>query len=607
MDWQLWFVVTVVAVAGVSMASGRLRVDVTAFLVVLALGLGGILTPAEALAGFSDPVVVTIAGLLVVGEALSRTGVASDIGGWVTRLAGTSEPRVMALLMLGAAALGSVMSSTAVVAIFIPVAVSIAHRTGIARSRILMPLAHGVLISGMMTLIATAPNLLVSAELERSGLQPFGFFAFTPIGLAVLAVALLYLLVLGRRLLPAGERVPEPRSAVGMRELVQRYGLAGGIKRLEIPGRSKLVGRSLAEIRLGSDYGVRVLAVEREERFVVRVLGAPGPDTRIRAGDVLLVQDLGQDLARCAEELELDVQPMQDRHRELLIRDVGVAEVLVPPESSLKGSSLRESRFRERHQLEVIGVRRASRVVQAFLDERVRPGDTLLVAGPWARIAQVESDARDFVVLTMPSELEVVAPARRRGPVALSIVAAMVALSALELVPVVFAVLLAAVALVATRCLTMSDAYRAIHWSSVFLIAGMLPVADALERTGGIGAVSRWLAGGVGELGPTVMVAALFGVTAVLGGLLSSAPTAVLMAPVALSVASSMGVAPHAFAMTVAIAASAAYVTPISSPVGTLILEPGGYRYLDFVKVGLPLLLLTWLVAVGLIPLLFPF
>jgi di/tricarboxylate transporter len=607
MSWELIFVLALVAVAGLAMASGRVRMDVTAFLVVLALGLSGVLSPSEALAGFSDPVVLTIAGLLVVGEALARTGVATTIGSWVTRLSGTSETRVLVLLMVAAATLGSVMSSTAVIAIMIPVAVSIARSTGTARSRILMPLAQAVLISGMLTLIATAPNLVVSGALQRAGFEPLAFFSFTPIGAAVLLVAVLYVVGFGRRLFPGGTKGARPGLAVGIRELVRRYGLEGGLHRIEVEARGRLAGRTLADAALGSSYGVRILGIERVERFAARVIGAPPADLKLRAGDVLIVQAHGPGFARCAEELELNVQPMQERHGRLMDRDIGVAEVLVPPESSLKGRTLREREFRSRHQLEVIGLRRTGQVVESYLDERLRPGDTLLVAGPWDRILHLHTDLGDFVVLTLPSELEVAAPARKRAPIAVVAVVAMVVISALDIVPVVFVVMATAVVLIATRCLTMQDAYRAMHWSAVFLIAGMLPIADALQHTGGVDLIVGRLVGGLGGLGPVVMTAALFIVTAVLGSLLSSSPTAVLMAPVAIGVAGAMGVSPAGFAMTVAIAASSAFVSPISSPVGTLVMEPGGYRYVDFLRAGVPLLLLTWLVTVVLVPLLFPF
>jgi len=605
--WEASFVFALVVLAGIAMASGRVRMDMAAFLVVLALGLSGILDPSEALAGFSDPVVLTIASLLIVGEALARTGVASGIGSWVIRLAGSSENRTLLLLMISSAILSSIMSSTAVVAIFIPVAVNIAHATGMSRSRILLPMAYAVIIGGMMTLLATAPNLVVSGALQKAGFEPLAFFSFTPIGAAVLIVAIVYVMLMSRFLFPKAKKKGGSQTLVGIRELAERYGLVGGLHRIDIPAQSKLVGKVLSETGLGSKYGVRILGVERTERFVARVIGAPSADLRIREGDVLIVQAHGTDFVRCIKDFDLNVQPMRERQSKVMIRDVGVAEVLIPPESSLKGKSLRESKFRSRYQLEVIGVRRTNQVVEDDLDKRLRVGDTLLVLGPWPRIQHLQSDAGDFVVLTLPSEVSVVAPARKRAPIAVAAVVAMVVFSALNIVPVVYVVMATAVVMVLTRCLTMQDAYRCMHWSAVFLIAGMLPIADALQKTGGVDLIVGWLMQQFGGFGPMVMMGALFLATAVLGGLLSSSPTAVLMAPVAISIATAMGVEPYAFVMAVAIAASSAYISPISSPVGTLVMEPGGYRYMDFVKAGVPLLILTWIVAMTVIPLLFKF
>ena len=607
MVWETYFVFALVVVAGVAMASGRVRMDMAAFLVVLALGLSGILDPSEALAGFADPVVLTIASLLIVGEALARTGVASGIGGWVIRLAGASESRTLLLLMISSAILSSIMSSTAVVAIFIPVAINIAYATGMSRSKILLPMAYAVIIGGMMTLLATAPNLVVSGALEKAGFDPLAFFSFTPIGAAVLIVAIVYVMLLSRFLFPKAKKKGGSQTLVGIRELAERYGLVGGLHRIDIPARSKLVANALSETGLGSTYGVRILGVERTERFVARVIGAPSADLRIRGGDVLIVQAHGTEFVRCIDDFELNVQPMLERHSKVMTRDVGIAEVLIPPESSLKGKSLRESKFRSRYQLEVIGVRRANQVIEDDLDERLRPGDTLLVLGPWPRIQHLQSDAGDFVLLTLPSEVAVVAPARKRAPIAVAAVVGMVVFSALNIVPLVYVVMATAIVMILTRCMTMQDAYRCMHWSAVFLIAGMLPIANALQKTGGVDLIVGWLMQQFGGFGPMVMMGALFIATAVLGGLLSSSPTAVLMAPVAISIATAMGVEPYAFVMAVAIAASSAYISPISSPVGTLVMEPGGYRYMDFVKAGVPLLILTWIVAMVVIPLLFKF
>jgi di/tricarboxylate transporter len=314
-----------------------------------------------------------------------------------------------------------------------------------------------------------------------------------------------------------------------------------------------------------------------------------------------------EDAEALATEMGLEPHGIGGRDLELWKRELGMAVVLVHPESRLVGNALRESAFRSSHALHVLGIRRRGDTVPAFADEPLEIGDSLLVHGSWHAIGRLQSEAHDFVVLTLPLELDEVAPARRLAPVALGILAAMVLLAAFDVVPVVTAVLLAALAAVFTRCLSMEDAYRAIHWSSLVLIAGMLPVADALESTGGVDLIVEALVSGLGDAGPYVMMSAVFALTAGLGLVLSNTATAVLVAPVAVRAADVIGVSPYPLAMTVAIAASAAFVTPFSTPVVTLVVAPGGYRFGDFVKVGLPLLVLTWVTTLLVTPVFFPF
>ncbi|MDJ0866650.1 MAG: SLC13 family permease [Myxococcota bacterium] len=597
----------ILGMAGILFASGRVRLDVVALGVVLALMLTGVATPRQALAGFGDPVVLLVAGLLVVGEMLNRTGVAFATGRWLMRVGGSSETRMLVLLMGVAAGLGSVMSSTAVTAVFIPVVLTVTARTSLDASRLLMPLSFAALVSGMLTLIATTPNLVVSAELGSRGMEPFNFFSFTPIGLAVLVVTILYMWLLGRHLLPGGEPAPPKSTDRTLDDLWNGFGLADQGHALRVPPGADAVGKSLSDIELGSRYRARVIGIERLGRLGRRdMLPSPGPDAEIHAGDVLVVVARPDDAEALAAGERLELVPAgPDVAR--LKRALGLAVVLVHPESQLVGRALRETSFRSAHGLHVLGLRRRDEIVSDFVDEPLDSGDSLLVAGAWDAIARLQGETHDFVVLTLPLELDEVAPAARRAPAALAILAGMVVLSATEVVPVVAAVLIAALAAVFTRCLSMEDGYRAIHWSSVVLIAGMLPLADALERSGGVDLLVGKLVTGLEDVGPRLVLSALFFVTAGMGLVLSNTATAVLMAPIAVRAAEVLGVSPYPMAMTVAIAASAAFVTPVSTPVVTLVVTPGGYRFLDFVKVGVPLLLLTWATTLLVTPLVFPF
>jgi di/tricarboxylate transporter len=595
----------ILGVAGVLFASGRVRLDIVALLSVLALMLTGILTPREALAGFGDPVVLLVAALLVVGESLTRTGVAHAIGLWLMRSAGTSETRLLILLMGSAAILSGVMSSTAVVAIFIPVVLTLSAKSDFNASRLLMPLSFAALIGGMLTLIATTPNLVVSSELARQGHEPLAFFSFLPVGLAVLVVGMLYVLLVGRRLLPGGEKKAPTSEARTMDDLARGFEILDQRHRLRVPPGSSLAGRTLAEARLG-DRGIRVVGIERRQRFGIAFLPTPNAQLEIREGDILALMARREDVAGLTEAAGLEPLGLSERELERWREAFGAAVVLIHPESKLIGHSLRESEFRSRHGLHVMGIRRSGEVLEDFEDEPLASSDSLLVAGPWKQIGLLQAEAHDFVVLALPVELDEVAPERSRAPLALLILLGMVLLSAFEIVPMVAAVMMAALAVVFARCLTMEDGYRSIHWSSLVLIAGMLPIATALKTTGGVDVLVGALAAGAGEAGPYAMMAVIFLVTATLGLVLSNTATAVIMAPIAIGAAEMLSVSPRPFAMVVAIAASAAFITPVSTPVVTLIVEPGSYRFADFVKVGAPLLLLVCATTIWIVPWFFP-
>ncbi|MGH0035080.1 MAG: SLC13 family permease [Myxococcota bacterium] len=601
-------VVAILAIAAVAFASGRIRLDVTSLLVVLALMFSRVLDPGEALAGFGDPVVLLVAGLIVVGEALSRTGVAFAVGRSIMRIGGASELRLLVLLMVAAGLLGSLMSSTAVVAIFLPVVGTICARNRLAASRLLMPLSFAALASGMLTLVATPTNLIVSGELSARGLEPLGFFDITPVGVAVLVVAVVYMAFIGRRLLPASDPAAGAGAAPSFQAIWDQYELAGSVHRLQVAAGSPVAGRTLAEARFGSRFPVRVVGIERATRGGHwEALASPRADVEIRPGDVLLLVAETQSARALAEADGLEALPISPDQRARWRGELGVAVVLVHPDSALVGRNLRDSGFRSQHDLHVVGVRRAGKLLRDPADQSLASGDALLVLGRWNKIAQLRGATHDFVVMSLPRELDEVAPARSRAPAALAIVAAMIGLCVVDFVPVVAAVLGAALALVASRCLSMEDAYRAMPWASLVLIAGMLPMADALQKTGVLDAVVEALVGAGGEVGPYGMASFLFFLTAGLGLVLSNAATAVLVAPVAIQAAAALEVSPMPFALTVAIAASAAFLTPVSTPVVTLVVAPGGYRFADFLKVGAPLLVLTWLTSLAVIPWLYPF
>ncbi|WP_203580801.1 SLC13 family permease [Microbacterium hibisci] len=601
MSGDLILVLVLLVVTIVLFAIGRPRMDVVAVLVIVALPLTGVLTVPETLAGFADPNVILIAALFVVGEGLSRTGVTYRLGDWLAAHAGRSTPRLIVLLMLSVAALGAVMSSTGVVAIFIPVVLSIAARTGLSPRQLMMPLSMAGLMSGMLTLIATAPNLVVDAELRRHGLDGFGFFSVTPFGLVVLALGIGYILV-ARRFL-GDDAGAARRGRRSFRSLIADYDVDSRTARYRVGPGSPLVGHSLADADFAPSLS-SVLGLERA-RFLRGTVLATRGDTVVQRGDTLVL-DISPSAAD-RRRLDLERLDVAGGFFDAYARQVGMAEVIVTPDSVALGRTIRELRFRTEYEVTVLGVRHAGHAAgEDFTDRRLRAGDTLLVAGSWAAVHRFREEARDFAPMDLPAEGDEVAPAADRAPFALLSLAVMIVLMVTGIVPNVIAALLAALMMGLFRAIDMPSAYRAIHWPTLLLIAGMLPFAQALEVTGGIDLAADALLSAFGGAGPSLVLAALFVTTAVIGLFVSNTATAVLMAPIAITAAEHLGASPYPFAMIVVLAASSAFMTPVSSPVNTLVVEPGRYRFGDFVRLGVPFTVVVLIVSVVMVPLVMP-
>lgn len=608
MNMQLLWVLSLLLTAVTLFIIGKPRMDVVALLIVVALPLTGVLDMQQTLAGFSDPNVVLIAALFIIGDGLVRTGIAYRLGDWLVKTAGSSETRLLILLMLAVAGLGSVMSSTGVVAIFIPVVLGVASRLRIPPARLMMPLAFAGLISGMLTLVATPPNLVVHAELRRAGLDGFDFFTFTPVGLAVLVLGIGYMLLVRRWLVPAGADKGDGAPHMTLADLAERYRLGERERRLKLRADSPLANQVLNELALRRDHGINVIAVERRQRLRTLLLVASG-NTLLEPGDVLLVDIASPTIGLLGSYQALGLEPMPLPHSyfSLHAHELGLAEVALPPESQLPGKTIQELGFRSQHKLNVVGLRRQGQALEGVLvDEKLKASDCLLVAGAWKDIHRLQAQSRDFLVLSLPAEVAEVAPAARKAPYALLSLLVMVVLMVSGLVPNVQAALIACLLLGAFRCIDVESAYKAIHWPTLILIVGMLPFAQALQKTGGVDLAVQGLVSSLGDAGPHLMLASLFALTAVIGLFISNTATAVLMAPVAIATAQALDASPLPFAMIVALAASAAFMTPISSPVNTLVLGPGQYRFGDFVRIGVPFTILVMITSVLLVPMIFP-
>ncbi|SYM44475.1 SLC13 family permease [Klebsiella pneumoniae] len=610
MNGELIWVLSLLAIAVVLFATGKVRMDAIALMVIVAFVLSGTLTLNEAFSGFSDPNVILIAALFIIGDGLVRTAVATKMGAWLVSVAGNSETKMLIYLMLTVAGLGAFMSSTGVVAIFIPVVLSVSARMNTSPSRLMMPLSFAGLISGMMTLVATPPNLVVNSELLREGLHGFSFFSVTPIGLVVLILGIVYMLAV-RFMLKTdnGDSARDGRKRSTFRDLIREYHLTGRARRLAIRPGSPMIGQRLDDLKLRERYCANVIGVERWRRFRRVIVNVNGV-SEFRARDVLLIDMSASDVDLrqfCGEQM-LEPMVLRGEYFADQALDVGMAEVALIPDSEMIGKTVREIAFRTRFGLNIVGMKRDGKAMDgSVVDEPLQLGDILLVVGNWRQIALLAKRGRDFVVLNMPVEVDDASPAHSQAPHAIFCLVLMVALMLTDEIPNPIAAIIACLLMGKFRCINAESAYKAIHWPSIILIVGMMPFALALQKTGGVDLVVKGLMDVAGGEGPYLMLGCLFVMCAAIGLFISNTATAVLMAPIALAAAKSMGVSPYPFAMVVAMAASAAFMTPVSSPVNTLVLGPGKYSFSDFVKIGVPFTILVMVVCVLLIPVLFPF
>lgn len=612
MSWEILYVFAILGIAIILFISDKVRLDLVAIGVMLALSFGGILTPAEAVAGFGAPVVLLIAGLFIVGEGLAQTGISYAVGDRIVQIAGQREAPLIILLMLSVASLAAFMSVTGAGAIFIPVAIRLAIRAGIAPSRLLMPLAFGALIGGMLTLIGTPPNLIANAELQKAGLTPFGFFSFTPIGLIILAIAIIYFVLYGRHLLPSQANSAQPKQSQRRRSLtnmIEAYEIENNIVRFKVLSGSPLIGHTVVSAELRRKIGLTLFGIERHipNRSKPEILSAH-QDTPFQSGDRLYGVLTSHLQARHYEEFGLDPIELDEKGHHISARELGVADIIITPQSQMIGRTLTQSNFRKKHDISVVAIMRKGHPLRInFAHTKLEFGDQLLLVGDWDRIRKLRAAREDFLVLSFPEEIGNYLPRRKLAPIALAILAVMLGLIIFKLVPSVLAVLTAAAAMVVTSCVSPAKVYSTINWRSLVLIAGMMPMATALEKSGGLSLiVDQILALNSGN-SPLAMLVALFLLTSILSQFTSNTATAILIAPVALKIATILSINPEPLLMSVAIAASTAFSTPVASPINTLVMGPGGYRFRDFARIGIPLQFIALLVSMLTIPYFLPF
>jgi di/tricarboxylate transporter len=498
--------------------------------------------------------------------------------------------------------MSGVMNNVGATAVLMPAVVSMSRKARLRASQLLMPLAFGSLLGGMMTLIGTPPNILASDALRTAGLEPFSLLDFAPIGVPALVLGVIFMALVGRRLLPERHAAERFGAAIDSDEdLVDLYRLGERIFRARVPAGSPLIGQKLISCGLRQDFELSVVGLQRRGKTAL----ALDKDTELQQDDILLIEGMVDNLAWAEATGRLDVQPeIGVADGDLQSEVVGMAEVILSPHSRLVGKTLGDIQFREKYQLSVLAILRDGRPRRTALVELpLRFGDTFLVQGPrqYIRILQREPD---FVVL---GDLEAVPPIRvKKAPVAVGLMLVMLVPVIMGWLPIAASALLAGILMVLTGCLTMDEAYSSIEWKAVFLVAGTLPLGIAMEKTGTASFLAGLMVDAVGGGGPLALLAGFYILTNLLTQFMSNAASTVLIAPIAIQAAQQIGSDPHALLMAVAVAASAGFLTPVAHQSNVLVMGPGGYRFSDYFKVGLPLNLLTFAVTLLIVPLVWP-
>ena len=612
--------------------SGKVRSDLVALCALLALLLFQILTPAEGLAGFSNSTVIMMIGLFIVGGGIFQTGLAKMIGGQVIKLAGTSETKLFLLVMLVTAFIGAFVSNTGTVALMLPIVVSMAAHAGTSSRRLLMPLAFASSMGGMMTLIGTPPNLIIQETLSNAkanGLvgaevSDISFFTFLPVGLITLTVGIVFLMPLTKWVLTPKEKGKDTKvQGKSLKSLVKEYGLAENLFRVYLKNHaSEAIGKTIIELDIYKKYGINVLELRRSagnNRFVRTVnqqlasptLALQQGDVLYLSGDLLNIQQFVSDYSITLLDNHTDEVEGSSANPSLDFFDIGIAEILIMPSSSMVNRTVFEAGFRSKFNVNVLGIRRKTEYILRELgSEKILDGDVLLVQGTWKDIARLRNESDNWVVLGEPLQEAAKVTLDYKAPVAAAIMIAMIVMMVVDSIPVapVTSVLLAAVLMVITGCVrNVEAAYKTINWQTIVLFAAMLPMSTALEKTGASSMIASFIINTFGSSGPYIALAAVYFATSTMTIFISNTVTAVLMAPIALQCAVGIGVSPLSFLFAVTVGASMCFASPFSTPPNALVMPAGQYTFMDYVKVGLPLQIIMGVIMVFVLPMIFPF
>jgi di/tricarboxylate transporter len=588
---QIALTLGIVAVAVVLFATEKLRVDVIAMLVLITVALTGLVTPEQAFIGFANPAVITVWAVYIVSGALFRTGVADMLGAQIIRLAGHSEPRLIAVIMLICGTMSAFMNNIGATAILLPAVIGISRQAKIPLSRLLIPLSFSSLLGGNMTLIGTPPNVLAAALLTERNLPTFSFFDYTPMGMIVFGTGIVYMVLLGRHLLPQHTKEQDPQEAYQIQKYVSEVRVVDG---------SKLDGQNLFASRLGADYDFNVLFVIHEGTTKT----APHRNTVLQAGDLMIVEGKLDNLMRAQKGLGLVIEA---EHKwdwaEVQEEDFAVVQATLSPRSAIIGRTLRDIAFRDRYGFSALAIRRHGAVITERLrDVRLMFGDTLLLKGSKDRLVGLK-EGNEFLLLE-PVDLET--RRRHKATWAVGIMLLILSLVTVGQLSVSLAMVIGAILTVISNCQTMDEAYQSIEWRSIFLIAGMLPLGLAMEATGTARYLADLLVGGLGDLGPLAVLAGIYILASLITEPMSNAAATVLIVPIAIDIALGLNVDPRTFVLATVIGASTSFLTPVGHQANVLVFGPGGYRFTDYTRVGFPLNVVIFIVTMIFLPLLWP-
>jgi di/tricarboxylate transporter len=602
MDTPVIVTFAILIAAMILFLTDRIPADLVALLVAVALGLTGVLTSQEAFSGFSRSAVITIIAIFILAEALMRSGVTEQVGNILLKIGGKSELRLVVVVMTAGAFLSLFMNNIAAAAVLLPAASGAARKAEVNTSRLLMPLAFGTILGGMATLLTTT-NIVLSTLLQDSGIEGFSLVDFAPVGIPLAVVGIAYVALIGRRSL-RGESLLDRTSAPHSgdpHDLVAAYHLGESLFRARVPENSFLIGKALSECTLREDFGVSVVAIERKGKKLFAI----SPATVIQRQDILILEGNENDFRKRDVEPYMEFLPSQDWHKEdLESRAIDVVEAMLSPRSRLIDQTLRSSHFREKYGMAVLAIWRADQEIFTELaDVTLEFGDALLLQGPREKLPVLRDDP-DLIVLMQKEQETITVP--NKGRAALMIAVATLAFAIIEPDFTGAIMLGGAIVMMLIGILTSEQAYSSISWRSVFLVAGILPMGIALTKTNAAGLMANWVVALLGPLGPLALLAGLFVMTMLLAQAMNGAAVSAVVGPIAIRVAQQAGVNPRSLVMGVALATSMAFITPLGHPVNILVMGPGGYNFRDFVKVGLPLSIILFIVVMLVLPLVWP-